>query len=69
MLPLFFYYLIYFCYYSLVLLYFLVLFIGFTILFQLLFNFIYSIFSKKNSILAKCDVNNGTLITICQFNK
>ena len=49
----FFYYLAYFCYYSWVSLHFLVLFIVFTVLFQLTFSFIYSIFSKKFSVLAK----------------
>ena len=48
-----FYYLVYFCYYLWVSLHFLVLFIGHTILFQLTFTFIYNIFSKKFSILAK----------------
>jgi len=38
---------------------------NFTVLFQLLFNFFYGTFNKKNSVLAKCDVNNGALITIC----
>ena len=48
-----FYYLTYFCYYSWVPLHFLVLFMGSTVLFQLTFSFIYSIFNKKFSILAK----------------
>ena len=49
----FFYYLAYFFCYLWVSLQFLVLFMGFTVLFQLPFSFIYNIFKKKNSILAK----------------
>ena len=48
-----FYYLVYFCYYSWFSLYFLVLFMSLTELFQLTFTYIYSIFNKKFSILAK----------------
>ena len=43
-----FYYSTYFCYCSCIPLHFLVLFMGFIVLFQLIFTFIYSIFSKKN---------------------
>ena len=52
-----FYSLIYFCYYLWALLHFLVLFIGLNMLFQLIFTFIYIIFSKKISILAKLVAN------------
>ena len=48
-----FYYSVYFYYYSWVLLHILVLFIDLIILFPLTFTFIYSIFNRKISILAK----------------